>query len=174
MFTFLKNPGCLSLRYPKKSGFLLRVIGGSEISKALAETGTERSPWLGRGCHWGATLYVLAMALVFGGTAGNWFDPQHAGGGIALRILQLSTGAVAMGLAVAVPGSLLFGRNPIRWGMGMPILVYLGGAGLALLAGRSGVAGLLLGSPLLLGFSIASGVMGAFLVDGMFTRARRA
>jgi hypothetical protein len=58
--------------------------------------------------------------------------------------------------------------------MGMPILVYLGGAGLALLAGRTGVAGLLLGSPLLLGFSIASGVMGAFLVDGMFTRARRA
>jgi hypothetical protein len=71
MFGFIKNSECLSLRHPKKSGFITRVIGGSEISKALAETGTERSPWLGRGCHWGATLYVLAMALVFGGTAGT-------------------------------------------------------------------------------------------------------
>lgn len=87
-----------------------------------------------------------------------------------LRCLQLAAGSVVMGLLVAVPGSLLFGRNPIRWGMGMPVLVYLGGAFMAFVSGRDGAAGLLFGAPLLLGLAIAAGVMGAFAVDGLLVR----
>lgn len=130
--------------------------------------------WVGKGCNWAAALFLLASALSFGGVTGNWFSAEHAGGGILFRFLQLTTGSAVMGLMVAVPGSLLFGRNPIRWGMGMPILVYAGGVLLALMAGRAGVSGLILGAPLYLGFAIAAGMMGAFLVDGIFSRVRTA
>lgn len=146
------------------------MIGGSEISKEVVVSETKPAAWVGRGCHWGATLYVLAMAMIFGGTAGHWFDARLAEGGVIQRVLQLSAGSLAMGALVAVPGSLFFGRNPVRWGMGMPIIVYLGGVLVALAAGREGVAGLVYGAPVLVGLSIAAGTMGAFLVDGAFSR----
>ncbi len=128
--------------------------------------------WVGKGCNWAAALFLLASALSFGGVAGHWFSGEHAGGGLLFRFLQLTIGSFAMGLLVAVPGSLLFGQNPIRWGMGMPILVYAGGVLIALVAGRTGVSGLILGAPLYLGFAIAAGMMGTFLVDAVFSRIR--
>jgi hypothetical protein len=130
----------------------------------------KQGAWVGRGCRWGAALFLLFVAMIFGGVAGNWFDSRHAGGGLGLRMLQLAAGAVVMGAAVSVPGSLFFGRNPIRWGMGMPIAVYVAGVMIALICGRSGVGGLILGSPLLIGLSIAAGVMGTFFIDGIFAR----
>ncbi len=133
----------------------------------------SKPTWLGRGCHWSLSLYLLAAALLFGGVAGTWFATELTGGGMLFRMMQLATGSVVMGLAVAIPGSLLFGRNPIRWGMGMPVLVYLGGALTALVSGREGAMGLIFGAPLLLGCSIAAGVMGAFLIDGIFGRPER-
>lgn len=148
----------------------LSVTGGSELTNGVLVSEVEHGAWVGRGCRWGAALFLLLAAMVFGGVAGNWFDARHAGGGMGLRMLQLATGAVAMGAAVSVPGSLFFGRNPIRWGMGMPIAVYVAGVLIALISGRSGVSGLILGSPLLIGLSIAAGVMGTFLIDGAFAR----
>lgn len=146
------------------------MFGGTEISKDVLVSDAKQAAWIGRGCNWGGSLFVLAMAMLFGGVAWNWFDAQHTGGGAGLRALQLAAGAAAMGLLVSVPGSLFFGRNPIRWGMGMTILVYLAGVLVALVMGRSGVSGLIMGAPVLMGVSIATGVMGAFLVDGAFSR----
>lgn len=151
-----------------------RVIGGSEIAKETVVSESVRPPWLGMGCRLASALFLLATMLSFGGAAGNWFHGEHAGGGLLFRFLQLATGSVAMGFAVAVPGSLFFGRNPIRWGMGMPILVYAGGVLMALVAGRTGTSGLILGAPLYMGLAIAAGVMGTFLVDGIFSRGRAA
>lgn len=158
------------MRVPKLLFIPLPVIGGSELTNGVLVSEVKQGAWVGRGCRWGAALFLLFAAMVFGGVAGNWFDARHAGGGLGLRMLQLATGAVAMGAAVSVPGSLVFGRNPIRWGMGMPIAVYVAGVLIALISGRSGVGGLILGSPLLIGLSIAAGVMGAYLVDGIFAR----
>jgi hypothetical protein len=167
---FLKNLAFLSLRVPKLLINPFFVIGGSEITNDVPVSEVKRAMWVGRGCHWGATLFLLFAAMVFGGVAGNWFDARHADGGIGLRIFQLAIGAVVMGAAVSIPGSLFFGRNPIRWGMGMPMIVYAAGVLIALLAGHNGVTGLIYGAPLLIGLSIAAGVMGAFLVDGIFVR----
>jgi hypothetical protein len=171
-FNFIKSLEGLSLHTPEGTARLIPVIGGSEISKGPAVSEMEQPPWVGRGCNWASAFFLLAVAMVFSGVAGNWFSAEHAGGGLLFRFLQLATGSVAMGLAVAVPSSLLFGRNPIRWGMGMPILVYAGGVLMALVAGRAGISGLILGAPLYLGFAIAAGVMGAFLIDGIFSRPR--
>lgn len=146
------------------------MIGGSQISKGESVSALGQSSWLGRGCGGCEVLFILAAMLVFGGAAGNWFAIQHVGGEVLLRCLQLTAGSVVMGLLVAVPGSILFGRNPIRWGMGMPVIVYLGGALMAFVSGREGALGLLLGAPLLLGLAIAAGVMGAFAVDGLLVR----
>ena len=169
-----KSLGCLSLHTSEASAGLVAVIGGSEITKGTSAAESAQMSWVGKGCNWAATLFLLASALSFGGIAGSWFSGEHAGGGLFFRFLQLATGSVAMGLLVAIPGSLLFGRNPIRWGMGMPMLVYAGGILIALVAGRTGVSGLILGAPLYVGFAIAAGMMGAFLVDGAFSRARAA
>jgi hypothetical protein len=172
IFGTLKISECLSLHSSEASAGLVGVIGGFEITKGTSVAESAKMSWVGKGCNWAAALFLLASALSFGGVAGNWFSGEHAGGGLLFRFLQLATGSVAMGLLVAIPGSLLFGRNPIRWGMGMPILVYAGGVLVALVAGRAGVSGLILGAPLYLGFSIAAGMMGAFLVDGAFSRVR--
>jgi len=150
------------------------MIGGSHISKGEPVSAQGQTSWLGRGCGGCEVLFVLAAMLLFGGATGNWFSSQHAGEGMLMRCLQLAAGSVAMGLLVAVPGSLLFGRNPIRWGMGMPVLVYLGGSFMAVVSGREGAVGLLFGAPILLGLAIAAGVMGAFLVDGLLVRRARA
>lgn len=169
-FDIVKNPGCLRLRDSKLLIQLVAVIRESEISSGALVSEVKQAAWVGRGCNWGSTLFVFAIAIAFGGVAGNWFDAQHAGGGMGFRILQLATGAVAMGAIVSIPGSLFFGRNPVRWGMGMPILVYIGGIILALIEGRSGVSGLIYGAPFLIGLAIAAGVTGAFFVDGIFVR----
>jgi hypothetical protein len=173
-YVILKISEGLSLRPENGWAQVGCVIGASKILKGMAAAGAEPSSWHGRGKPWAAALFLLAVALLFGGAAGRWFDDGLAGGGLAFRFLQLATGSVAMGLAVAVPGSLGFGRNPVRWGIGMPILAYLGGVVVALLGASPGGLGLLYGAPLFLGLAIAAGVMGTFLIDGVFPRPRKA
>lgn len=124
-----------------------------------------------KSCKWSISLFILASALLFGGAAGSWFGTGS--GSFALRTLQLSAGALGMGVIVSVLGSLIFGRNPIRWGIGMPFLVYMGGTFMALVAGRDGAISLLYGAPLFLGLSFAAGVLSTFFIDGLFARGQR-
>jgi hypothetical protein len=114
-------------------------------------------------------MFVLCAAMLFGGAAGAWFAVAE-GTSLWLHGLQLATGSLAMGTVVAIAGSLLFGRNPIRWGMGVPFMVYLGGMLVALVTGRDGGLGLLYGAPLLVGMAIAAGMVTTFLIDGIFSR----
>ncbi|WP_193214532.1 hypothetical protein [Luteolibacter marinus] len=116
----------------------------------------------------------MSAVLVFGGAAGTWYTSGLTSGGWLARGLQLSAGSAVMGASVAVLGSLLFNRNPIRWGMGMPVVVYFGGIFIGLVSGFEGVRGLLIGSPVFLGVSIAAGVLAAFLVDGPLARSEDA
>ncbi|MCW1926599.1 hypothetical protein OKA05_28865 [Luteolibacter arcticus] len=118
-------------------------------------------------------MFVLCAALLFGGAAGSWFT-TNSDASLLLRGLQLATGSLAMGVVVALAGSLLFGRNPIRWGMGVPVMVYLAGMLVALVSGREGSFGLLYGAPLFLGVAIAAGVLVTFLIDGIFGRPEAA
>ena len=126
-----------------------------------------------RTCKWSASLFVLASALLFGGAAGNWFGTGLVSESFLARSLQLSLGALGMGAVVSILGSLIFGRNPVRWGIGMPLLVYLGGTLMALVSGRDGAISLAYGAPLFLGLSFAAGVMSAFFIDGLFSRGLR-
>lgn len=114
-------------------------------------------------------LFVFAASMIFGGAGGSWFTPD-ANASWLLSGVQWAVGATVMGSVVAVVGSLFFGRNPVRWGVGMPMVVYAVGVFLALLTGRDGVIGLIYGAPLFLGLAIASGVLATFLIDGIFSR----
>jgi len=114
-------------------------------------------------------MFVLCAALLFGGAAGAWFTAAKDTS-LWLQGLQLATGSLAMGVGVAASGSLLFGRNPIRWGMGVPFMVYLAGMLVALVSGRDGSVGLLYGAPLFIGVAIAAGMVTTFLIDGIFGR----
>ncbi|MEK7948852.1 hypothetical protein [Luteolibacter soli] len=118
-------------------------------------------------------MFVLCAAMLFGGAAGSWFAVAE-GSSLWLQGLQLATGSMAMGVVVSIAGSLLFGRNPIRWGLGVPVMVYLAGMLVALISGRDGSVGLLYGAPLFLGVTIAAGMVTAFLIDGIFGRPERA
>ena len=149
------------------------VIGGSQLTKEESAATLNRPAWLGRGCGVSGTLFVLCSALLFGGAAGAWFTAAE-GTSLWLHGLQLATGSLAMGVVVAITGSMLFGRNPIRWGMGGPFMVYLAGMLVALVSGRDGGLGLLVGSPLFIGVSIAAGMVTTFLIDGIFSRSEAA
>lgn len=114
-------------------------------------------------------MFVLCAGMLFGGAAGTWFSAAE-GASWLLHGIQLAAGSMAMGVVVSITGSLLFGRNPIRWGMGVPFMVYLAGMLMALVTGRDGGLGLLYGAPLLLGVTIAAGMVATFLIDSLFAR----
>jgi hypothetical protein len=150
------------------------VIGGSKFTTGPTVEILVRPNAATRSNEGSITLFVLISALLFGGAAGNWFGTGLVTESFVLRCLQLSAGAMVMGAVVSVLGSLLFGRNPIRWGVGMPLMIYLGGTLMALVLGRDGAISLLYGAPLFLGLSFAAGVMSAFLMDGAISRGQRA
>jgi hypothetical protein len=149
------------------------VIGGSKFTSGPSVEILVTPHVAAKSGKWSASVFVLASALLFGGAAGNWFGTGLSSDSLAIRTLQLSAGSLGMGAVVAIFGSMIFGRNPIRWGIGMPFLVYLGGTMMALVAGRDGASTLLYGAPLFLGLSFAAGVMSAFLIDGLFARGQR-
>lgn len=115
-------------------------------------------------------MFVLCSALFFGGAAGPWFAAAE-GTSLWVHGLQIATGSMAMGVLVSLVGSLLFGRNPIRWGMGVPFMVYLAGMLVALVCGHDGSLRLLYGAPIFLGMAIAAGMVASFLIDGIFGRS---
>jgi hypothetical protein len=150
------------------------VIGGSKFTTSETVIVLDRPVVETKGASWAISLFVLAMALLFGGAAGDWFAADLVHGSWMVRALQLGGGAIAMGMTTATFGSLIFGRNPVRWGIGMPLAVYLAGGALALVTGREGAMALLYGAPLFLGLAFAAGVVSAFLIDGVFSRSSRA
>ena len=119
------------------------MIGGSKFSNGETVIVLERPVADAKAAgKWAVSLFVLAMALLFGGAAGDWFAADLVDRSWLARSLQLSAGAVTMGLFTACLGSLIFGRNPVRWGIGMPLVVYLVGGALSLVTCRSRINGL--------------------------------
>ncbi len=140
------------------------MIGGSRTPAGESALEMRQSTWIARRCPWSSSVFILAAAMLFGSVAGVGFGLQ---GGLFLQLLQLAAGSIFMGAAVSMAGSFLFGRNAIRWGMGMPFLVYAGGVLFAAVLGRAGAPLMLYTAPLMLGLSFAAGVMAAFLADGL-------
>lgn len=126
---------------------------------------SEREPGLWTGTRDGITASVVAFlgAVLFGGAAGVWFAPGESG--LLIHALVLAFGSMLMGALVCLSGSLVSGRKPIFWGVGMPFLVYFAGTIFALLSGYAGAGMLLLGGPIFVGLAIATGVMVAFALD---------
>lgn len=130
----------------------------------------DRGPGIWTGTREGlvSTLVVMTAALLFGGSAGNWFAADGTGWlGPAARI---GAGSFLMALMVALSGSLLAGRNAIYWGVGMPLVAYGAGAFCALMAGHAGAAMFFFGSPLFCGLAVLGGLLGAFSADRAATR----
>jgi hypothetical protein len=110
-----------------------------------------------------ATVIAVAGALLFGGAAGAWFSVD--GSVVMAATARIALGSVLMASLVSLIGTMLAGRNPIFWGIGMPLLVYGAGAFCAFVSGHAGAAMLFFGAPLFCGLAIAAGVMTAFAVD---------
>lgn len=126
---------------------------------------STREPGLWTGTRDGivASLMAFVGAVVFGGAAGVWFAPENMNW--LMQALLVAGGSALMGALVCLGGSLVAGRKPIFWGVGMPFLVYFAGTIFALLSGYAGAGMLLLGGPLFVGLAITAGVMTAFLLD---------
>ena len=110
-----------------------------------------------------STAIAVVAALVFGGAAGVWFAPDSTSW--VPQLLRVGLGTVAMGALVSLTGTWIAGRNPVFWGVGMPLLVYVAGTFCAFISAYPGAGYFLVGSPLLCGLAIASGVMTAFAAD---------
>jgi len=173
MNAFIKSSDDLSLSYRGILSFLISVIGGSKLTTGQSIAVLERSEPVAKSSRWSIMAFVLTATLVFGGAGGNWFGSEQFGESFLSRTLQLTAGSMAMAALVSTFGSLFFGRNPIRWGIGMPLAVYMGGVFMALVSGREGAMALVYGAPLFLGLIFAAGVMSAFLVDGICLRGQR-
>ena len=150
---------------PDRSSFMVRSgpPGGGDPRDGDLEG--SRKPGLWTGSREGIIASVIAFggALLFGGAAGVWFAPGDSGW--AGQALVMALGSVAMAFLVSLSGSLLAGRNPIFWGIGMPLLVYITGTVFALLSGHAGAGMFVLGAPVFMGVAIAAGVMTAYALD---------
>lgn len=121
----------------------------------------------------GADWWIVATAaLLFGGVAGAWYAPTGIGGSW-FQALRLSSGVVVLALAVAGSGTLICGRNAIRWGVGMPLAAYFAGTLLAVAAGQGQAMGLVFGAPVFAGLTIAAGLVATYAVDGLARSLRR-
>ncbi len=110
-----------------------------------------------------STVVAMVAAWRFGGAAGPWFAPDDSGWlGQGLR---MAAGSIAMAALVCVSGSLLAGRNPIYWGVGMPLLVYVAGSFCACISGHAGASMFWFGAPLFCGLAITGGFLAACALD---------
>lgn len=159
-----KLPLSLPLR---TSSFRLSGSGApsGEESPQGGKRGSSGAPGLWTGTRDGIVASVLAFggAIVFGGGAGTWFAAGASGW--MGQALVISAGSMLMAAMVSLFGSLLAGRNPVFWGIGMPLLIYVCGTVFALLSGHAGAAMLFYGAPVFMGLAITAGVMVAFAVD---------
>jgi len=110
-----------------------------------------------------ATVTAVAGALLFGGAAGAWFSAD--GSELFAATARIALGSVVMAALVSLVGTLLAGRNPVFWGIGMPLLVYGAGSFCAFVSDHAGAAMFFFGAPLFCGLAIAAGVMTAFALD---------
>lgn len=135
------------------------------LEKGLRRHGPHSNPGVWTGSRDGivATVIAIVASLVFGGATGNWFGPSEHGW--VGQLLTISGGTMLMAATVCLLGSLISGRNPIFWGMGMPLLVYVAGGFCALVSGHAGVSAFLFGAPLFCGLAILAGVMCAYVLD---------
>lgn len=136
-----------------------------KLEKGLQQHGSSGKPGLWTGTREGiiSTVIAIAGALFFGGAAGDWFGPNEHGW--VGQLLTVSGGTILMAAVVCLLGSLISGRNPIYWGIGMPLLVYVAGSFCALVSGYAGVSIFLFGAPWFCGLAILSGVMCAYVLD---------
>jgi hypothetical protein len=136
-----------------------------KLEKGLRQHGGDGKPGMWTGTREGliSTVIAIAASLVFGGAAGDWFGPSEHGW--VGQMLTISGGTMLMAAVVCLLGSLISGRNPIFWGIGMPLLVYMAGSFCALVSGHAGVSAFLFGAPLFCGLAILSGVMCAYVLD---------
>ena len=107
------------------------------------------------------TVIAITASLVFGGAAGVWFDQADW----FVRSLVIAGGTMFMAALVCLAGSLLCGRNPIFWGIGMPLLVYFAGSFCALISVGTIATTFLLGAPAFCGLAIVAGVMTAYALE---------
>ena len=137
---------------------------GDELPRG-GKRGPSGAPGLWTGTRDGIVASVLAFtgAILFGGGAGIWFAAGASGW--MGQVLVISAGSMLMGAMISLCGSLLAGRNPVFWGIGMPLLVYVTGTVFALLSGYAGAAMLFYGTPVFMGLAITAGVLVAFVVD---------
>jgi hypothetical protein len=123
----------------------------------------EPGLWTGTRDGITASIVAFAGAVLFGGGAGVWFAPGESG--LLMQVLVVAVGSLLMGALVCLSGSLVAGRKPVFWGVGMPFLVYFAGTIFALLSGYAGAGMLLLGGPVFVGLAITAGFMVAFALD---------
>lgn len=160
-----------AIRFSGASALSLKGDSGStgESSKRLENRRRKHvstgAPGLWAGTCEGmiATVIAVVAALLFGGAAGAWFVPGESGW--LAQALKISAGTTAMGVAVCLAGSILSGRNPVFWGIGMPLLVYVAGSFAAFISGHAGATAFWFGAPLFCGLAIMAGVMTAFALD---------
>ena len=136
-----------------------------KLQKSLWSHGRDEAPGVWKGTREAmiATLFAVVASLVFGGAAGDWFAPDEHGR--LGQLIKIAGGTLLMGAAVCLLGSLVSGRNPVFWGVGMPLLVYVAGTFCAFVSGHAGVSAFLFGAPLFCGLAILAGVLSAYLVD---------
>ncbi|MCW1884290.1 hypothetical protein OKA04_06070 [Luteolibacter flavescens] len=125
--------------------------------------GGERQAGLWTGSREGIINTVIAVvaSLVFGGAAGVWFGQDDW----FIRSLIIAGGTMLMASLVCFIGSMCSGRNPIFWGIGMPLLVYVAGSFCALLSAGAVATTFLLGAPAFCGLAIVAGVMTAYAME---------
>lgn len=125
------------------------------------ENGPRAGLWTGTREGVINSVIAIIASLVFGGAAGVWFGQDDW----FVRSLIIAGGTMLMASAVCLAGSLLCGRNPIFWGIGMPLLVYFAGSFCALVSAGTVATTFLLGAPAFCGLAIVAGVMTAYALE---------
>lgn len=115
-----------------------------------------------------STFVVMTAALIFGGSAGTWFQADSHGW--IEQACRMGAGSFLMAMLVSLSGSLLAGRNAIYWGVGMPLIAYGAGAFCALISGHAGAAMFFFGAPVFCGLAVLGGLVAAFGLDRGRTR----
>lgn len=140
-----------------------RNVQKLEGRRLLHATSGKAGVWTGTKEGMVATVVAVVGAMLFGGAAGDWFaGDQSSWLGQSMRI---AGGTMAMAALVSLIGSLIAGRNPIFWGVGMPLLVYVAGSFCAFMSAGAGATAFLFGAPVFCGLAVLAGVMAAFLID---------
>ena len=107
-----------------------RLIADDELAQAAKlercrerhEQGPRVGLWTGSREGVINTVIAITASLVFGGAAGVWFDQADW----FVRSLVIAGGTMFMAALVCLAGSLLCGRNPIFWGIGMQFFEVVG------------------------------------------------